>query len=641
MLALQRPATGNGPKGADINNHENVPRSEEIITHPGATRARPLRSELLSAALGYAGRGWPVFPCKPGDKKPLVRWREKASTDPRRITAWWSKWPAANVAVVTGPDSGLLVLDVDDPAGLDDLEGEHGELPKTYTTATGSGGMHYYYRFPAGENVRNSAGKLAAGLDVRAAGGYVVAPPSATTRPYELLDDLPLDDPPAWLLEALRRPERPASGHEQARVSDRGEAKSGDGSGPIPEGRRNWTLYRRACSLRARGDGQAAILEALELENRDRCTPPLEAEELEQIAASAARHEPGSSSAGEPNQDTLEALERIADRLLRREWRGMGEKSARDVYAALIKLARVHGEKIPAGVRVSVGIRPLALAAAVSKPTAMKAVRRLRVAGLVRKDDADRSGTKAGAFVLLDVRANLYHSTTPARLEGKGVASGQTLRAPLTAPRLRWSAPEIRRMGKTAGAVLDALEAAGGELELGELAAAVGIKRPRDLRRRVIPRLEEAAVVECSGDTVALRGDWLTALNQEREVSGEIAAYRRDMARYARERDAYSNRHKVRPEPVPKRSSAGGEPEPGELPLGELVRVSPLAGALDEYLRRNPREADQLPGYLAGTLWAYELIPGKVGAPEITAALEELGGDDYRRRLFEAVRSAA
>lgn len=193
----------------------------------------------------------------------------------------------------------------------------------------------------------------------------------------------------------------------------------------------------------------------------------------------------------------------------------MGELSARDVLVALVKLAREHGRAIPAGVRVSVSVRALALTAAVSKPTAVKAIRRLRDAGMVRRDDGERASTEAGAFVLIASqydRANLYHSTTGEPVEEKELGCGKGLRA----PRLRWSAPEIRRLGKSCGAVLDALEDAGGSATVDELAAALHKGRPRDLRRRQIARLEAAGVVECSGETVSLAPDWLEELARER-----------------------------------------------------------------------------------------------------------------------------
>jgi len=171
---------------------------------------------LIGAALAYARRGIPVFPCEPGGKAPLTYngfW--DATTDPRRIKAWWGRWPGANVGVPTGERSGLLVLDVDlrggGPESLAGLERTGGPLPETAKARTGGGGTHVFFRYPAGEEVRSSAGKLGPGLDVRGEGGYVVVPPSHTRSAYEWLDSAPLADP-VWLLGCLLRGQTSRSG---------------------------------------------------------------------------------------------------------------------------------------------------------------------------------------------------------------------------------------------------------------------------------------------------------------------------------------------------------------------------------------------------------------------------------------------
>ena len=130
---------------------------------------------LRGAALAYARRGVPVFPCAPGGKRPLTRngfW--DATTEARRIEAWWGRWPAANVGVPTGRRSGLLVLDADPRDGgfesLALLERENGPPPETARARTGGGGVHVFFGYPAGETVRNSAGVLGTGLDARRGG---------------------------------------------------------------------------------------------------------------------------------------------------------------------------------------------------------------------------------------------------------------------------------------------------------------------------------------------------------------------------------------------------------------------------------------------------------------------------------------
>lgn len=162
---------------------------------------------LLKAALAYARRGVPVFPCEPGAKRPLTRnghW--DATTDARVIERWWKGWPSANVGVPTGKKSGVVVLDVDvDDGGLESLaklERAGAPTPKTARARTGGGGIHVFFRYPRGTEIRNSAGLLGAGLDVRGEGGYVVVPPSRTLDPYVWVDSSPLAEA-SWLIERL------------------------------------------------------------------------------------------------------------------------------------------------------------------------------------------------------------------------------------------------------------------------------------------------------------------------------------------------------------------------------------------------------------------------------------------------------
>lgn len=86
----------------------------------------------------------------------------------------------ANIGIPAGSKWGLVVLDVDGQEGIANhmqLQESLGQLPVTATAATGSGGLHYYFRY-AGTPIPNSAGKLAPKVDVRGENGFVVAPPS-------------------------------------------------------------------------------------------------------------------------------------------------------------------------------------------------------------------------------------------------------------------------------------------------------------------------------------------------------------------------------------------------------------------------------------------------------------------------------
>ena len=551
---------------------------------------------LGDEALGYAKKSIPVFPCKPGRKEPLTpNGHKDASTDPERIRAWWSRWPDANIAMPTGKRSGWVVVDVDpEHCGYDslaELHEEGHELPLTATIKTGGGGVHHYLRCPEGVEIRNSAGKLGPGLDIRGEGGYVVVPPSVTEGPYEVLHKRPPAEAPEWLLETLRGPSRTPESNV-ATIPRRAKVEAGLEGPEIGEGERNTTLYKIACSLRARGHGRGEILEALERVNRERCSPPLAGEELSKIAKSAARHAPGNTSP-EVTPEVLAALDAIEADIMRRDWPGVGGKSARDTAIALVRLARIHGTMIPAGVRLSVDVRSLALMASVSKSTLLDntrggekragAISRLKARGVIRSDNATRFGKDAGAFVLLTPRANVDHSTTPLAAIEPRDACGPQLRSPLTAPRLRWSRPvfagltrvgTISRMGKTKGEIIDHLEDAGGTLTVASLVEALGVSRVRDLRRRHLEPLAEAGVVECSGDAVSLTFDWLDALNERRDQDGEIADHRRDMARYQRERDAYRDRNKNPSTPHPANRGADGYVEDLEtLPPTPTVEV--------------------------------------------------------------------
>lgn len=143
-------------------------------------RDRSAENPLLVGALGYAKRNWPVLPCAERDKRPITAHGHKdATTDRGKLIAHWKARPNANVAIATGSQSGLLVLDVDPRNGGDEslrsLERQHGELPPTLVVETGGGGVHYYFAVP---RERVASFVLAEGLDVKGDGGYVVAPPS-------------------------------------------------------------------------------------------------------------------------------------------------------------------------------------------------------------------------------------------------------------------------------------------------------------------------------------------------------------------------------------------------------------------------------------------------------------------------------
>jgi hypothetical protein len=184
---------------------------------------------LADAALDYAAHGLPVLPlwwaesgrcacgaadCSTPGKHPLGRLApngvKNATTDPALIAEWQRRFPRHNVGLAC---VGFWALDVDGQEGLDtlaDLEDLNRWLPEGPASVTGSGGMHLL--FPANDRARNSV-KFLPGLDTRAAGGYVVAPPSVhpTGNRYAWLPgrepwSVPLPEAPPWLLDLLDPP---------------------------------------------------------------------------------------------------------------------------------------------------------------------------------------------------------------------------------------------------------------------------------------------------------------------------------------------------------------------------------------------------------------------------------------------------
>jgi len=320
------------------------------------TLAAPLAltetEEALDAALLYAGLGWRVFPlhslrdgvCSCGDagctspaKHPRTRSGCKdATTDTKRIRVWWRKWPDANVAVATGRDSGLVVIDVDPRHNGDDtwdsLKHELDVQP-TWEVRTGGGGVHAYFSYPVDAAITIGAAVLGPGVDHRGDGGYVVAPPSnhASGNAYfwDVIEGEPLAELPATLAERLTarreqprpepQPTSPGQGppwwavlrrigvepSEIAAVAERLDDpvasvaaalyEPGDRRLPdtIPSGRRHDTCVKLAGLLRRAGAPDAAIEATLDQVAGQRMRPPWDDQERQRevrgILASTAK----------------------------------------------------------------------------------------------------------------------------------------------------------------------------------------------------------------------------------------------------------------------------------------------------------------------------------------------------------------
>ena len=166
-------------------------------------------NEALRAALGYAARGWHVIPIRPGAKVPLTEHGvHDAATDDVTLRSWWSRWPAAALGIACGP-SRLLVVDLDGTHAVDawrTLREQAGDASRPTLTARTGRGWHLYYAAPRITDLGNTAGRVAPGIDTRASGGYVLAPPSlhpnwvryeVRTPGLQALNDIPMTLPEA------------------------------------------------------------------------------------------------------------------------------------------------------------------------------------------------------------------------------------------------------------------------------------------------------------------------------------------------------------------------------------------------------------------------------------------------------------
>lgn len=231
----------------------------------------------------YCERGWQLFPVRYAEKTPLVRWADEATTEWNKVIGWIDHFENANIGIACGSRSGIVVLDVDAGHGgyesLTKLIQVHGALPETPVSKTGSGGEHIFFKHP-GVEIRNSAGKLGAGLDIRGDGGYVVAPPSIhpNGNTYEWAIDTELADMPAWMIELLKEAPKPEAKPAQA--------------GEVIEGGRNDYLTRMAGAMRRKGFNEDEIFAAIQIHNHRVCNPPLTDGEVYQVAHSIERYTP-------------------------------------------------------------------------------------------------------------------------------------------------------------------------------------------------------------------------------------------------------------------------------------------------------------------------------------------------------------
>lgn len=285
------------------------------------TTSEEFQAALVTWARNYASMGWPVFPLHSPQKQPrqicdcpdrpsndpkqdrpggprcprpakhprTLHGLSDATCDPQQIDRWWRQWPRANVGVAVPSD--FVVVDIDDAQVLLELADRGWKIPDTPTVSTARGWHHWF----AANAVIRPGSHFLDGLDMRGPGGYVVAPPSlhasgvvysweAGKSPAEI----DFAEAPQWVYGLI----------EEARANRQREPLPSSGS--IMEHSRNDTLTRIAGAMRRYGCTEKAILAALEVENDERCSPPLDAREVQTIAWSVSRYAPQSFSSELP-----------------------------------------------------------------------------------------------------------------------------------------------------------------------------------------------------------------------------------------------------------------------------------------------------------------------------------------------------
>lgn len=271
----------------------------------------PTGNPLLDMAVNYASRyDWRIFPlhhivdgkcscnrpdCQsPGKHPRTYKGVLDATTDPKQLFKWWSEWPKANVGVATGKGSGIVVLDLDVKSdGLEhwaDLRDMNGQV-ETLTSITGSGGAHWIFVAPQ-DGLRSTVGQIARGIDTRAEGGYIVAPPSNHVQGQYQWDNNAKPCPmPDWLFNLWPKyslDRQSMNGHFPD-PKDAPHWVNDYLNNGAPEGERNNAAHRLAGYFRSKSLPRDISLTLLQ-DFSARCIPPISIAELKQCVDSAQRY---------------------------------------------------------------------------------------------------------------------------------------------------------------------------------------------------------------------------------------------------------------------------------------------------------------------------------------------------------------
>ena len=177
---------------------------------------------FLDVAMFYAQNNIKTFPVKKQGKFPLCpKGFKDATLDKVVLQEWNKKFPDCNIGIPTGQINNIFVVDIDGEQGVESLnrlELIYGKLDAP-TVITGKG-KHLYFKMPENTDIKSSVSKIADHIDIRANGGYVVAPPSIhenghqyTWENFDINQDFP--QAPSWLISLITNAEKqslPVSG---------------------------------------------------------------------------------------------------------------------------------------------------------------------------------------------------------------------------------------------------------------------------------------------------------------------------------------------------------------------------------------------------------------------------------------------
>lgn len=270
---------------------------------------------LGTAALDYAARGLAVFPLAENSKVPCIaEGFKRATTDAEQIRAWWEYRPNCNIGIATGGMSGGLVVidcDYDEARGEDGMmsvrshEAAEGEFPEGACVSTPRGGEHLYFMTDEPFDCSTNADE---GVDIRADGGYVVAPPSihpnGGTYEWDLhIEDYGIPKANKSVLAFVRKLQAKRKG-EAFKLPDE-----------IKRGERNDILFKLACSMQSRGEDDDVIHAYCIAVNKAKCKPPLNDGEVDVVVRQALRYQKGDGKRRVPgNVGQVSTMLRVNDK---------------------------------------------------------------------------------------------------------------------------------------------------------------------------------------------------------------------------------------------------------------------------------------------------------------------------------------